>query len=65
MLAAQIVNRNAAEHPNKSVYGVVISGTLWLFLKLDGQTLTIKPTEHTLTDLPAVLAILRQIVEHG
>ncbi|MBC8137350.1 MAG: hypothetical protein H8F28_15830 [Fibrella sp.] len=68
MLAAQIVNQNApdaADYLNRSIYGVVTTGTLWQFLKLDGQTLTIEPTEHTLTDLTTVLALLRQIVEHG
>ncbi|MBC8138464.1 MAG: hypothetical protein H8F28_21500 [Fibrella sp.] len=65
MPEAQIVNRNAADaadHPNKSVCGVVTTGILWQFLKRNGQTRTIQPTEHTLADLLTVLAMLRQIV---
>jgi hypothetical protein len=61
LVAAQMINRH--EGGDGAVFGVVTTGTLWQFLRLDGNTVTLEPREYTLSDLGTVLAILRRIVE--
>ena len=57
MVAAQKFN----EQTNQSIstiYGVVSSGILWRFLKLEGQTVTIDLTNYPLHLVEQILAFL-------
>jgi hypothetical protein len=54
MVAAQLFNQNA----EKPIYGVVTSGTNWLFLRLIQQKLLIDLHEYPLGDASGVLGIL-------
>lgn len=44
--------------PRLAVYGCVTTGTQWLFLKLEGDSLMVDKTEYYLHDLPKLLGIL-------
>jgi hypothetical protein len=57
MVAAQIFNRQA-ENEIKIIYGAVTTGSIWQFLKLEQQTLSIDLTEYYLKDLDRILGIL-------
>ncbi|NEP40635.1 MAG: hypothetical protein F6K35_15910 [Okeania sp. SIO2H7] len=61
MVAAQIFNqREDREFP--SIYGVVTNGTLWQFLELESQTITIDLEEYSVKNLPKILGILTSFV---
>ena len=57
MLAAQLFNE---EEGNQIpiIYGAVTSGTVWRFLKLEGQILSIDAIEYYLRDVGKILGIL-------
>ncbi len=57
MVAAQIFNQQAAIEI-KTIYGAVTTGSIWQFLKLEAQTLTIDLSEYYLKDVNKVLGIL-------
>ncbi|MEH2435084.1 MAG: hypothetical protein V7K25_12665 [Nostoc sp.] len=57
MVAAQIFNAQAASEI-KTVYGAVTTGSIWQFLKLEEQTLTIDLSEYYLKDVNKILGIL-------
>ncbi len=62
MIAAQKFNQtNERETP--SIYGSVTTGTMWQFLKLTGQVLTIDVTEYPLDPVERILGILKWMVE--
>lgn len=61
MIAARIYNEREEKGPT-IIYGVVTSGSIWKFLKLDGSTVTIDQPEYYLEQLDTILAILTQIV---
>ncbi|AUT00582.1 hypothetical protein CLI64_09370 [Nostoc sp. CENA543] len=57
MVAAQIFNQQAASEI-KAIYGAVTTGSIWQFLKLEGQVLTIDLSEYYLKDVNKILGIL-------
>ncbi len=57
MVAAQIFNQQAASEIN-IIYGAVTTGSIWQFLKLEGQILTIDLSEYYLKDVNKILGIL-------
>lgn len=57
MVAAQIFNQQAAIEI-KTIYGAVTTGSIWQFLKLEGQVLTIDLSEYYLKDVNKILGIL-------
>jgi hypothetical protein len=62
MIAAQKFNQaNAQEIP--TIYGSVTTGTMWQFLKLTGQVLTIDVTEYPLNPIDRILGILKWMVD--
>ena len=62
MVAAQRFN---AEKGNdiRCVYGAITSGTEWLFLKLEGQTLSIDMATYHISQCDKVLGVLVSMVE--
>jgi hypothetical protein len=61
MLAAQ--NYNQLKDRNISaIYGCVTSGTLWQFLKLEGNNVTIDPTNYLVTPVQKIFGILKWIL---
>jgi hypothetical protein len=61
MVAAQKFNSiNGHEVP--TIYGSVTTGTMWQFLKLTGQVLTIDVTEYSLQPIDRILGILKWMV---
>ena len=61
MVAAQSYN----QLKNSSIpviYGCVTSGTLWQFLKLEGNDVTIDPTNYLVTPVQKILGILKWIL---
>lgn len=64
MIAAQIFNHQREEKSTETtieidtIYGVVTTGSIWQFLKLQGQTLSIDLTEYYLKDVNKILGIL-------
>lgn len=57
MVAAQIFNQQAGTEI-KTVYGAVTTGSIWQFLKLEEQILTIDLSEYYLKDVNKILGIL-------
>ncbi len=57
MVAAQIFNQQTAIEI-KAIYGAVTTGSIWQFLKLEGQILTIDLSEYYLKDVNKILGIL-------
>jgi hypothetical protein len=61
MLAAQ--NYNQLKDRNISaIYGCVTSGILWQFLKLEGNNVTIDPTNYLVTPVQKIFGILKWIL---
>jgi hypothetical protein len=60
MVAAQIFN---SEHKKSipAIYGTVTSGTLWRFLKLENQSLTVDLTDYPIQPIDRLLGILHTI----
>jgi hypothetical protein len=44
------------------LYGVCTSGSEWLFLKLEGNTITVDDTSYFINELPKLLGILQHII---
>ena len=61
MVAAQIYNQNL-EKATPIIYGCVTSGTLWQFLKLEGNDVTIDSTSYLVTPVQKILGILKWIL---
>jgi hypothetical protein len=57
MIAAQIFNERSATDI-KVIYGAVTTGSIWQFLKLEAQTLSIDLSEYYLKDVNQILGIL-------
>ncbi|MDF5725493.1 MAG: hypothetical protein PUP91_34595 [Rhizonema sp. PD37] len=57
MVAAQIFNEQTITEI-KTIYGAVTTGSIWQFLKLEGQTLSIDLSEYYLKDVNKILGIL-------
>ncbi|MEM8641785.1 MAG: hypothetical protein AAGG51_23655 [Cyanobacteria bacterium P01_G01_bin.54] len=61
MIAAGLFN---AQHgsPINQVYGIVTTGSIWKFLKLEGTTLYIDIKEYYIEQLGKIMGILRHII---
>jgi hypothetical protein len=57
MIAAQRFNASQKQDIN-TIYGVVTSGTVWRFLKLEGQVVSIDLTDYALPPVDHVLGVL-------
>ncbi len=57
MIAAQRFNEQKKQ-PISKIYGVVSSGILWRFMKLEGQTVTIDLMDYPLQPVEQILAFL-------
>ncbi len=57
MVAAQRFNQQKKQ-PILTIYGTVTSGTVWRFLKLEGQTVTIDLNDYSLPPVEQILGIL-------
>ncbi|MGA1263041.1 MAG: hypothetical protein ACO331_03925 [Prochlorothrix sp.] len=60
MVAAQRFNLQN-ETPIDPVYGCISTGTIWKFLALSGNSLTIDSEEYYIDNLTAIFGILTQI----
>ena len=64
MVAAQIYNeRQGRAIP--SIYGVVTSGSVWRFLRLQEKTLVVEPKEYALEPVGRILGLLLDIVNRA
>jgi hypothetical protein len=63
MVAAQIFNESEGQSI-PVVYGIVTSGKLWQFLKLEGKDVTIDGNEYQITPLERILGILKWMVDN-
>lgn len=61
MVAAQIFNKKHGDE--RTVYGTVTTGTNWVFLKLDGQTVAIDLAEYSINNPAKILGILATAAE--
>ena len=57
MVAAQLFNA-AREREGAAVYGAVTTGSNWMFLRLEGQRVTIDLTEYFLREVERIVGIL-------
>ncbi|MEQ8756092.1 MAG: hypothetical protein RID09_21625 [Coleofasciculus sp. G1-WW12-02] len=57
MVASQIFNQRS-DSEIQTIYGAVTTGSIWQFLKLEGQTLSIDLSEYYLKDVDKILGIL-------
>ncbi|MCP2727592.1 hypothetical protein [Limnofasciculus baicalensis] len=57
MLAAQIFNQNKGS-PIQSLYGIVTTGSVWRFIRLEDNTVTIDLNEVYLTPIDRLLGLL-------
>ena len=64
MVAAQRFNAEAG-NDIPCVYGAITSGTEWLFLKLEGQTLSIDLTVYPIAQCDKILGILASMVSQA
>ena len=61
MFAAQTYNQSQEQNIS-IIYGCVTSGRLWQFLKLEGDLVTIDPTNYSLMPVQKILGILKWIL---
>lgn len=61
MVAAQWMNETQGE-ANVTIYGVVTTGSLWQFARLQETTVQLEAREYTLGDLGKIFAYFRQFV---
>jgi hypothetical protein len=57
MIAAQLFNEQQ-QNDIKTIYGVVTIGTIWQFLKLENNVVSIDLTEYHIKDIKKILGIL-------
>ena len=62
MKAAQLFNEKKGHHI-PTLYGVVTTGSLWKFLKLEDQTIYIDLDEYYIKELHKIMGILLAMVE--
>lgn len=61
MIASRLFNERKGNRIN-AIYGVVTTGSLWKFLKLDGATLHVDVREYYLEQLSKIMGILMHII---
>ena len=64
MVAAQRFNQKK-QQPISKIYGTVTSGTVWRFLKLEGQSVAIDLTDYPLPPVEPILSFLVWMVQGG
>ncbi|MEL7315608.1 MAG: hypothetical protein AAFN08_11705 [Cyanobacteria bacterium J06559_3] len=64
MVAAQRFNHQKLS-PIETIYGCVTSGSQWLFLQLQKQTIVIDPIEYALPPVDQILGYLAWMVNKG
>lgn len=62
MIAAQIFNQRKGNFI-KTIYGAVTTGSIWQFMKLEGQIIEIDLTEYFLDRVGKIVGILRYCIE--
>ena len=62
MIAMQIFNENK-NNSKKAVYGIVTTGSIWKFLRLEDTNLIIDEPEYYLKDLDKIMGIMISIVK--
>ena len=62
MIAAQLFNQQKGNEIKK-VYGVVTTGSLWKFMQLEDQTISIDLNEYFVGNLGKIIGILRSFIE--
>jgi hypothetical protein len=62
MIAAQLFNARAGKEI-EAVYGLVTTGSLWKFLRLEQQAVVVDQREYHLNELEKVLGVLMHIVD--
>ena len=62
MIAAQLFNHQKGNEIQK-VYGVITTGSLWKFMQLEDQTITIDLSEYFLGNVGKIVGILRSLIE--
>ncbi|MFM7372809.1 MAG: hypothetical protein ACKO2Z_34510, partial [Sphaerospermopsis kisseleviana] len=61
MIAAQLFNHKEGNYID-TIYGVVTTGNMWKFLKLQNQEIYIDLSEYYIKDIKIILGILIQII---
>lgn len=64
MIASRLFNAGDGRE-DTGVYGVVTSGTLWKFLKLQGNQVHIDLDDYVIKEIPKILGILSGMVEQS
>jgi hypothetical protein len=64
MVAAQMFNAHKGK-PIETIFGIVTSGKLWQFLKLEAQSVTIDPNEYQVTPVERILGILKWMLDNA
>jgi len=62
MVAAQLFNERQG-NKIKSIYGVITIGTIWQFLKLQDQVISIDLSEYYIKDIKKILGILVSAIQ--
>jgi hypothetical protein len=62
MVAAQLFNQQH-QQPIKRIYGAVTIGTIWQFMRLEGQTVAVDLKEYYIRDLDQILGILLSAID--
>ena len=62
MVAARLFNERAEKGPSV-IYGLVTTGSIWRFLRLDGPVVVLDSVEYYLDQLPKILGILLKVVQ--
>lgn len=62
MIAAQLFNQQKG-NPIHKIYGVITTGSLWKFMELEDQTITVDLNEYFLGNLGKIMGILRSFIE--
>jgi len=65
MVAAKIFNDNEGELVVNTVYGVVTTGTIWKFLKMDNLDISIDLDEYVIEDTGNIMAVLLSMVDQN
>ncbi len=63
LVAAQKFNHSRGQNI-PVIYGIVTSGMLWQFMKLEDRTVTVEPDEYPLLPIGRILGILHWLVEN-
>ncbi|OYD94197.1 hypothetical protein CDG77_12185 [Nostoc sp. 'Peltigera membranacea cyanobiont' 213] len=64
MVAAQLFNERGGNQI-KAIYGAVTIGTIWQFLKLEGNVVSIDLSEYYIQDIKKILGILYSAIAHN